>query len=855
MFSLRSGLAVLAGVLISTATIAASAQVPTLDEVKQVIRKANNRWQETNPVHGNAFWNRAVYHVGNMDAYEITREPSYLLYSDAWSRQNLWEGARSDDPAEWLYSYGETDRYVLFGDWQVCFQVYMKLHALAPAAEKIARTQEVMAYQITTPQNDYLWWSDGLFMVMPVMTRLHHITGDGLLLEKLRDYFDYARDLMYDAEAGLFFRDAKYVYPGHTTTNGIKDFWARGNGWVFAALPRVLDDLPEDHPDRAHYLDIFRSMADSLAASQQEDGYWTRSILDPAHAPGPESSGTAFFTYGYLWGLRNQVLDAAEYGPVALKGWDFLTRTALQANGTVGFIQPIGERAIPGQVVDSSSTADFGVGAFLMAAAEMARYAETVWPVSADAGPHQVRFDADGDYAETVRLDASHTVILDGGTAEFTWWRGDVFLAEGIQPDVMLPLGDHDITLKVRHADEEPYTSITRVRVQPKSPVQLAVSASGFEPGNPPAHVLDGNPSTRWSHQGAGQWVQLEFPETLLIDRALISFHLGNQRFTYFDLAVSPDGSTWEQVFTGQSSGMGTGFETFTFPARNSRYLRYIGRGNSINDWNSVTGFMLPLVPVASASGFQQGNPPANALDGSLSTRWSHEGIGQWLQLELPQALTLDHVRIAFLQGDSRFSYFDIAVSLDGSAWEQVFSGQSSGTTNELETFVFPSRSVRYLRYIGRGNSTSNWNSVTEIRLPIAEALDTADRDTNGLPDAWEIHHFGSVGQDPALRSHFLTGVAPDAPQGPPALRIEPTAAPPSLRLVLDARAAFGPGYLGKDRNHRILTSPDLSDGSWLPLHGDDLITGDNLSHSIEIIPTRAPAFYRAAIQLEESDP
>jgi rhamnogalacturonyl hydrolase YesR len=299
-----------------------------------------------------------------------------LSYSQAWAEQNQWKGAKSDKRSEWLYSYGETDRYVLFGDWQVCFQVYMKLHALQPSPEKIARTKEVMSYQVSTTPNDYLWWSDGLFMVMPVMTQLHRITGEDILLDKLRAYFDHARDLMYDEDAGLFFRDAKYVYPKHKSANGGKDFWSRGNGWVFAAIPRVIDDLPKDHPDRAYYLEVFRAMAKSLAASQQQDGYWTRSILDPGHAPGPETSGTAFFTYGYLWGIRNKVLDAAEYGPVARKGWDFLTGTALQEDGTVGYIQPIGERAIPGQVVDSRSTADFGVGAFLMAAAEMARFVQ-----------------------------------------------------------------------------------------------------------------------------------------------------------------------------------------------------------------------------------------------------------------------------------------------------------------------------------------------------------------------------------------------------------------------------------------------------------------------------------------------
>ncbi|MNL58201.1 Glycosyl Hydrolase Family 88 [compost metagenome] len=60
--------------------------------------------------------------------------------------------------------------------------------------------------------------------------------------------------------------------------------------------------------------------------------------------------------------------------PVATKSWNYLTTFALQADGTIGYIQPIGEKAIPGQVVDKNSTSDFGVGAFLLAAAEVYRY-------------------------------------------------------------------------------------------------------------------------------------------------------------------------------------------------------------------------------------------------------------------------------------------------------------------------------------------------------------------------------------------------------------------------------------------------------------------------------------------------
>ena len=99
---------------------------------------------------------------------------------------------------------------------------------------------------------------------------------------------------------------------------------------------------------------------------------------DAQHAPGPETSGTAFFTYGLQWGINNGFLDSAHYQPVVEKAWKYLSTVALQPDGKIGYVQPIGEKAIPGQVVDANSTSNFGVGAFLLAACERVRYLESL---------------------------------------------------------------------------------------------------------------------------------------------------------------------------------------------------------------------------------------------------------------------------------------------------------------------------------------------------------------------------------------------------------------------------------------------------------------------------------------------
>lgn len=362
----------------STAMVSSCAtntQQEQTQEVIDIIQRVNHQWQSTHPEHGRAFWDNAAYHTGNMEVYHLLGDTAALNYSHAWAIHNEWKGAKSDQRENWKYSYGESDDYVLFGDYQICFQTYADLyHVLGQDTNMIARAREVMEYEMSTPQNDYWWWSDGLYMVMPVMTKLYKITQNPLYLEKLYEYWTYANSIMYDTETGLYYRDAKYVYPKHKSVNGKKDFWARGDGWVLAAFAKVLADLPKDNAHRDEYIAYYQKQAAAVAACQQPEGYWTRSMLDPEHAPGPETSGTAFFTYGMLWGMNNGYLDVKTYKPVVEKAWKYLTTVALQPDGSIGYVQPIGEKAIPGQVVDQKSTSNFGVGAFLLAACEMVRF-------------------------------------------------------------------------------------------------------------------------------------------------------------------------------------------------------------------------------------------------------------------------------------------------------------------------------------------------------------------------------------------------------------------------------------------------------------------------------------------------
>lgn len=415
-------------------------------QVREIITKVNDRWQATHPAETWAFWDNAAYHTGNMEAYFLIGNDAWRDYSERWAEHNQWKGAKGDDKSKWKYAtYGEDDEHVMFGDWQICFQTYADLYRLLPDDRKIRRAREVMEYQMSTPQNDYWWWADGLYMVMPVMTKLYNITGNDKYLDKLYEYIQYSDSIMLDSETGLYYRDGKYVYPKHKSANSKKDFWARGDGWVLAGLAKILKDLPADYKNRKFFEDKFVKLADAVVASQQPEGYWTRSMLDPEHAPGPETSGTAFFTYGLLWGINNGLLENPKYTSAALKGWNYLSKTALQKDGSVGYVQPIGEKAIPGQVVDRNSVSNFGTGAFLLAACEYVRYLEketnddrAYWAALAyKMAEPLLRNMAEGNLQKNMVVEVSPN--WDGRNIKVTYMEAFGRLMAGIAPWLALP--------------------------------------------------------------------------------------------------------------------------------------------------------------------------------------------------------------------------------------------------------------------------------------------------------------------------------------------------------------------------------------------------------------------------------
>lgn len=127
--------------------------------------------------------------------------------------------------------------------------------------------------------------------------------------------------------------------------------------------------------------------------------------------------------------------------------------------------------------------------------------------------------------------------------------------------------------------------------------------------------------------------------------------------------------------------------------------------------------------PIASvrASG-DDGNVPANAIDGSLATRWSNLGKGSFLQADLGSAKTVCSASVAWYSGTTRRSTFRVMLSTDGTTFTQAFAGQSSGTTNALQTYALSPTTARFVRIVVDGNTLNDWASITELRVGASAA-------------------------------------------------------------------------------------------------------------------------------------
>ena len=211
-------------------------------------------------------------------------------------------------------------------------------------------------------------WCDALYMGAPVYTALSVITGEQVYMDYMLHEFKACTDSLYDRDEHLYYRDCRRI--PLREPNGRKQFWSRGNGWAVGALVQVLQSLPDGHPERPYFENLFIEMCNALLALQDRNGIWHSSLLDPDTFPGPETSGSTLFVYSFAWGVNHGYLPDSIFGGAISRGWKALCG-CVHEDGMLGYVQKIGSAPGPAGYED---TQVYGAGSFLLAGTEVLKY-------------------------------------------------------------------------------------------------------------------------------------------------------------------------------------------------------------------------------------------------------------------------------------------------------------------------------------------------------------------------------------------------------------------------------------------------------------------------------------------------
>ena len=345
------------------------------ENVLKILRKVNHYFMANYPdptlptfvnrERSSNLWTRAVYYEGLMELQKIDPNSHYLNYSFVWADFHKWTTRDGIETTN--------------ADNQCCGKTYFTLLNYRPKSkhqELIKNLLNNLELQMSSNRYDYWTWIDAIQMAMPLYAQAYIYTGDRKYIDYAMKSYHWTRDEcgggLLNTKNGFWWRDANFV-PPFTEEDGNDCYWSRGNGWVYAALARVMELIGKKDKYYEELKNDFVLMSEAIAGAQRDDGFWNVSLASPATFGGKETTGTSLFLSGMSWGIRNGILDSKKYRNIADRAWRALEVDSVHPNGFLGYIQGTGKAPTESQPVNYTRIPDFedfGTGWFLLGGIE-----------------------------------------------------------------------------------------------------------------------------------------------------------------------------------------------------------------------------------------------------------------------------------------------------------------------------------------------------------------------------------------------------------------------------------------------------------------------------------------------------
>ncbi|MFG2044498.1 discoidin domain-containing protein [Dactylosporangium sp. NPDC048998] len=253
---------------------------------------------------------------------------------------------------------------------------------------------------------------------------------------------------------------------------------------------------------------------------------------------------------------------------------------------------------------------------------------------------------------------------------------------------------------------------------------KTTTASSAENGGTVAANATDGNTGTRWSSAFSDpQWLQVDLGATSTVDQVTLVWETAYA--TSFQVQISADAANWTTIYSTTTGAGGT--QTLAV-AGTGRYVRMLGLVRATQWGYSLWEFQVygtqgtnpppSGTPISryknvTASSWEGGNVPGNALDGNAGTRWSSLfSDPQWIRVDLGATASITQVR---LQWEAAYGTgFRIETSPDDSAWTTVYSTTTgTGGTQTLNV----TGTGRYVRLYGTARATGYGYSLWEFEV------------------------------------------------------------------------------------------------------------------------------------------
>ena len=169
-------------------------------------------------------------------------------------------------------------------------------------------------------------WADDLYMSVPFLSRMGKLTGN---MKYFDDAINQVRNFtryLYDPSSGLFY----HCWYSDVQLNGVAH-WGRCNGWIMLAQTELLNNLPQNHPEKKKLVKLLLQQITGVSRYQDTSGLW-RQVIDKPDSYF-ETSCSAMFVYSIARAVNEGWIDKS-YFSIAANGWKGLLKK-IQSDGQV----------------------------------------------------------------------------------------------------------------------------------------------------------------------------------------------------------------------------------------------------------------------------------------------------------------------------------------------------------------------------------------------------------------------------------------------------------------------------------------------------------------------------------------